>query len=97
MSVADPTLARNRAAILEIAARQGASNVRVFGSFARGEAGPRSDLDLLVDMEPERSLLDTIALIQELEALLGRSVDVLTEQAIYRPLRSRILGKARPL
>ena len=53
--------------------------MRVFGSVARGKSGPESDLDLLVELEPDRSLLDHAALIQELEELLGRKVDVVTE------------------
>ncbi len=66
-------------AILDLAARHGARHVRVFGSMARGEAGPESDVDLLVDVEPGRTLLDVIALEQEVQALLGRSVEVLTD------------------
>ena len=86
-----------RAAILSIAAHHGAREVRVFGSFARGEAGPASDLDLLVDFEPGRSLLDQVALSQDLGALLGRRVDVVTEGGLYWLLRRRILGETRPL
>ena len=86
-----------RAAVLRLAAQHGARDVRVFGSVARGEAGADSDLDLLVDFEPGRSLLDQVALSQELEALLGRRVDVVTEQGLYWLLRRRILGEARPL
>jgi uncharacterized protein len=97
MSLAAETLQGSRETILRIARKHGASNVRVFGSFARGEARPDSDLDLLVDMAPERSLLDTVAMIQELEAALGRKVDVLTENALYWLIRRRILREARPL
>ncbi|MFI5385396.1 MAG: nucleotidyltransferase family protein [Fimbriimonadales bacterium] len=88
---------RHRDEILDLAARHGATNVRVFGSFARGEARQDSDLDLLVDMEPGRSLIDTIQLIQELGRLLGRKVDVLTEPALYWMVRRRILAEAKPL
>ena len=70
-----------REEILDIAARHGASNVRVFGSVARGEAGPESDVDFLVELERGRSLLDRAALILDLETLLGRRVDVATERA----------------
>jgi uncharacterized protein len=84
-------------AILRIAALHGASNVRVFGSVARGDAGESSDIDLLVDMEPGRSLLDRGELIADLRDLLGRKVDVVTEEGIYWILKRRILKEAHPL
>ncbi len=90
-------LVARRQAILALAARHGARDVRVFGSAARREAAPDSDIDLLVDVEPGRSLLDVIALEQELEALLGRSVDVLTEGDLSPYLREHILAEAAPL
>jgi predicted nucleotidyltransferase len=90
-------LGNRRRDILRIAARHGARNVRLFGSVARGEDHPQSDLDLLVEMEPDRSLLDLVALGQELEELLDRKVDVLTETSLHRALRDRILAEARPL
>jgi len=83
--------------ILKIAAKHGARNVRVFGSVARGEAGPETDIDLLVDMEPDRSLLDLGGLWSDLNELLGRKVDIVTENSIYWLLRRRILKEARPL
>src|SRR3972149_11099900 len=83
--------------ILKIAAKHGARNVRVFGSVARGEAGPESDIDLLVDMEPGRSLLDLGGLWSDLNEMLGRKVDIVTEDSIYWLLRRRILKEARPL
>ncbi len=86
-----------RADILRVAAQHGAHNVRVFGSVARGEAGEESDIDLLVDLEPERSLLDLGGLQVELEALLARRVDVVTEAGLYWLLRRRILKEARAL
>jgi len=67
-----------------LAERRGARNIRVFGSVARGEAGPESDLDLLVEMEPGRSLLDHIALIQDLEEVLGCRVDVVPRRGSGR-------------
>ena len=86
-----------REEILRVAAEHGAHNVRVFGSLARGEAREDSDVDLLVDMEPGRSLLDHSELLQDLQQLLGRKVDILTERSIYWLLRRRILREARPL
>ena len=80
--------------ILKIAAEHGASNVRVFGSVARGEAGPNSDLDLLVEFDLDRSLFDHVALIQGLEDLLGRKVDVVTEDSVHWYIRDRVLAEA---
>jgi hypothetical protein len=90
-------LAEKRAAILETAARHGARNVRVFGSVARGEADDKSDLDLLVDMESGRSLLDLAGLHLDLEDLLGVKVDVGTERGLKPRIRARVLGEAMPL
>jgi hypothetical protein len=83
--------------MLALAARHGARNVRVFGSIARGDAGPTSDLDLFVDVEPGRTLLDVIALEQDLEQLLGRRVEVLTDGGLSPYLRQRILAEAAEL
>ena len=69
--------------ILRLAGRHGANNVRVFGSAARGDAGPESDIDFLVDMDPSRSLLDRAELVYGLRELLGRDVDVVTEDSLY--------------
>ena len=84
-------------AILEAAARHGARNVRVFGSTVRGDEGPKSDVDFLVDVEPGRSLLDVIALEQDLEELLGRQVEVLTDGGLSPYLQERILAEAQAL
>ena len=83
--------------MLALAARHGARNVRVFGSTARGDVHPNSDVDLLVDVEAGRSLLDVIALEQDLEQLLGRRVEVLTDGGLSPYLRQRILAEAAPL
>jgi prevent-host-death family protein len=80
--------------ILEIASRHGATRVRVFGSVARGDASTSSDLDLLVDMEPRRSLLDLIGLEQDLSDLLEMKVDVVTEEGLDGDLLDRILSEA---
>ncbi|MCH6583986.1 MAG: nucleotidyltransferase family protein [Proteobacteria bacterium] len=90
-------LRKKRAEILAIAAKHGASNVRIFGSVARSEDTTTSDVDILVDMHGDRSLLDLVALKQDIEELLGRRADVLTEESISRYLRDRIRAEARPL
>ncbi len=86
-----------RTEILEICRRNGASNVRIFGSVARGEAGASSDLDFLVDLEPNRSLLDHIGLQQELEDLLGVEVDVVTRRGLHPLIRDNVLAEAVPV
>ena len=83
--------------ILRVGHRHGASDIRVFGSFARGEAGADSDLDVLVRLEPGRTLVDLVGLKQDLEALAGRSVDIVTEGALHPALRDRVLADAVPL
>ena len=83
--------------ILQIAARHGAHNVRVFGSTARGEAGPESDVDFLVDVGPTLSPWFPAGLVLDLEELLGREVDVVTEGALHWYIRDRILQEAIPL
>jgi len=86
-----------RDAILEIAARCGARNVRVFGSFARGTADGASDVDFLIDLEPGRSLLDVGAMLMALQDLLGRDVDVVTERGLKQRMKDRVLAEAVPL
>lgn len=83
--------------ILRIARENGAHDVRVFGSRARGDARPDSDLDLLVRFETGRSLLDLVGLKLELEDLLGIKVDVVSERGLSRYIRERVLAEARPL
>src|ERR1700690_2597751 len=80
--------------ILRIAAKHGAHHVRVFGSVARGQARPDSDIDLLVDLEPERSLLDHAALMIELESFLGRKVDIATERGMRPHIREHVMHDA---
>ncbi len=96
MGVQD-VLEEKREEIVRIAAKHGARNVRVFGSAARGEADESSDIDLLVDMEPDRSLLDLGALLADLRDLLGDKVDLVSEKGLYWLLRRRILKEAKPL
>lgn len=88
---------KKRDDILRIASRRGASNVRVFGSVARGDAGESSDLDILVDLEDGRSLLDQGGLLMDLQELLGCKVDVATEKGLKPRMRERILAEAVPL
>jgi hypothetical protein len=87
-------LKTKRDEILSIAAKYGAHNVRIFGSVARGEAGSESDLDVLVELEPGRSLMDHAELILDLQELLGCKVDVVTEKGLRSRLRERILAEA---
>ena len=90
----DQFLAANRDEILRICARHGARNVRVFGSFARGEARPNSDLDLLVDVGPDRTPWFPGGLLLDLEDYLGCRVDIVTEDALHWYIRERILKEA---
>jgi predicted nucleotidyltransferase len=90
-------LSEKRIQILELAASRGMCNVRIFGSFARGTATDKSDFDFLVDAEPGRSLLDVIGLWLDLEELLERKVDLVTEGGIHPGLREIILAEARLL
>ena len=83
-----------RPEILRIAAEHGARNVRLFGSVARGEDGPESDLDLLVTFDPDRSLMDHAALVEALQDLLGRPVEIANERGIKPRFRHRILSEA---
>jgi hypothetical protein len=93
----DELLRSKREAILELAAKHGAQKVRVFGSAARGESSPDSDIDFLVDMEDGRNLLDLVALWQDLEELLGCKVEVITDGGTSPYLRERIYAEAVPL
>lgn len=83
--------------ILNAAARYGAYNLRIFGSVARGEAKSDSDIDILVDLEPGRSLLDLGGLLMDLQELLGCNVDVVTENGLRPRIKDRVLREALPL
>ena len=91
------SLKDKRGEILQAAAAHGATNVRLFGSVARGDAGPGSDVDVLVDMEPGRSLFDVGGLLMDLQDILGRRVDVVTEGALHWYIRDQVLKEAVPL
>jgi predicted nucleotidyltransferase len=93
----DSVLAARRREILALAAGHGAKNVQVFGSRARGTAGPESDVDFLVELEPHRSLLDIIGLKQDLEDLLHCKVDVVTKAAVSPYFRETVLEEATDL
>jgi predicted nucleotidyltransferase len=86
-----------REQILRLAHRHGVTAVRVFGSMARGDAGPRSDVDLLVDVGPNPSAWFPGGFVAELEELLGRRVQVVTERGLDDLLRERVLAEAVPL
>ena len=90
-------LKSKREEIIKAAARRGARNLRVFGSVARGQAGIDSDIDFLVEMEPERSLFDVGGLLMDLQQLLGREVDVVTEKSLHWYIRDHVLAEAKPL
>ena len=82
---------------MRLAAECGAGNVRVFGSVARGETDSRSDVDLLVDLEPGRSLLDLARLQRKLEELLTIPVDVVSSRGLRERVRETVLRDALPL
>ena len=90
-------LREKRERIISIAQKHGASNVRLFGSVARGESDVQSDIDLLVQMEEGGSLLDHAALHLELEDLLGCKVDVVSERGLKPRIKERVLKEAMPL
>jgi len=90
----DELIKTKREDILRTATKYGAYNVRVFGSVARGEADEKSDIDLLVDMEPHRSLLELAGLLIELEELLGHNVDVVPEDSLRARIKERVLKEA---
>lgn len=83
--------------ILQLAAKHGAYNVRVFGSVARGEADAKSDVDFLVEMEPGRSLFDLGGLLMELQDLLDCPVDIVTDKGLRDRIREQVLTEAVPL
>lgn len=91
------TLQQYESDILDVAAKHGVIEIRVFGSFALGTPTSASDLDILVKLEPGRDLLDVIAMKQELEARIGRKVDITTEKGLSPYLREEILSQAKPI
>ncbi|MEA2045200.1 MAG: nucleotidyltransferase family protein [Euryarchaeota archaeon] len=93
----EDTLKAKREEIFSITAKHGVRNVRIFGSVVRGEADEESDVDLLVEPDPGFTLLDHSAMIRELESLLGRKVDVVSERGLRERIRDRVLREAVPL
>jgi uncharacterized protein len=90
-------LGPHRSEILRLARKFGVKNIRVFGSVRRREAGPRSDVDLLVEWSPDSSLLDSGAFRVALKQLLGRSVDTVDERFLHWAIRPHVLAEAFPL
>lgn len=87
----------HREDILRLAETHGVRNVRIFGSVARGEETRTSDLDLLIDLDPDRSLLDHVGFVQDMEDLLGVRVHVVTEKALHSLMRETVLDNAQSL
>ena len=90
-------LRRSRAKLTAAARARGVNTIRVFGSVARGDATPTSDVDLLVDLDPGRTLIDLIGFRQDAERILGQPVDVATPSLMKPRIRQRALRDARPL
>ncbi len=90
-------LKKNRQKIIELAAKNGAYNIRIFGSAARGDMRKNSDIDFLIDMEPGRSLFDVGGLLMDLQDLLGCKVDVVTTKGLRPSIREEVLEEAVPL
>ncbi len=92
-----PVIQAHRAEILAIAKRRGLRDVRVFGSMARGDADDDSDVDLLVSLPPGISALALGGLLMDVQDLLHRKVDVLTEGGLHPRIRERVLEESLPL
>jgi hypothetical protein len=90
-------LQRKKSEIEAVALHYGARNIRVFGSTARGDDTPRSDIDMLADLDPGMSLLDHIGLEQALSDLLGKKTEVVSAKNLEPLIKKKILAEARPL
>lgn len=90
-------LRSKREEILSLAEKHGAHNIRVFGSVIRGENTPDSDIDFLVNMKPDASLLDRIGLINDLEDMFQSKVDVVNEKALHHTVKDIIIKQGVPL
>ena len=94
---AEESVKIKREEIRQIAAKHGVSNIRLFGSVSRGESKPESDVDFLIDVTSETSAWFPVGLIQDLEKLLGRRVEIVTERALNTDLRAKVLSEAVPV
>lgn len=83
--------------VISIARKHGAVTVSVFGSFARGNPGPTSDLDILVEFEPGRSLFDLVRLERELSDVLGLEIEVVTPNSLHPLIRERVMEERVPI
>ena len=92
-----PLIENNRSKILNLAERHGVRDVRIFGSMVRGDADDASDIDLLVSLPPGKTGLALGALLMDVQDLLQRRVDVVTERGLHPALRERVLREAQPL
>lgn len=92
-----PLIEEHRAEILTLAARHGVRDVRIFGSMSRDDADDASDVDLLVSLPPGRTGLALGGLLMDVQKLLRRRVDVVTERGLHPALRDRVLKEAQPL
>jgi len=90
-------LANRREAVAAIAARHGASNLRLFGSVVRGDERADSDVDLLIDMDPDRGWSDYLRLAEELERFIGRRIDLVIARSLSPHFRPFIEAEAQPL
>lgn len=90
-------LKEKRKEILKIAEKRGARNVRIFGSVARGDCGPESDVDFLVELDKGTTLLQHNALVRELQDLLGCKVDVVSDRGLRERIRERVMREATPI
>lgn len=93
----DEILKNKRQEILDLGKKYGIRNLRVFGSVARGQATPDSDVDFLVEVEPGRTYLDLGAFLMDMQDLLGRKVDVVTERGLHQYIKQQVLKEAIPI
>ena len=90
-------LLKHRDEIIQISHQYGANNIRIFGSVAKGQDGPDSDVDFLVDLETGRSLLDLGGLSVKLQQFIGRKVDIVTEKGLHWYIKNRILEESEKI